>query len=179
MPGPMKRNLPMAVAALIVGCSHSAPATSPPEAEGFTLRIEAVESEASSDHSLPVAHHLRNDTQATVCVGGTHTFTIDEEVAQAFIVRHALCRQPLISVGPGQVATWTMAWSGAGCWPDAPAQILEAKPRLKCGAQVALRSQIWLFRLEDGVPRFGGTEVTSQPLNLRVTEGRWEPADGI
>jgi hypothetical protein len=179
-PGPMSHRFALAPAVLLLGCSHS-PASAPViEAEQFTLTIEATRSEASDAGRISIEHRLLNDSRAHVCVGGTQTFTIDEKVNQATVLRDALCRRPLLSVGPGETVTWTLPWAGgSGCWPNAPPAILETKPRLECGADVELRSRIWLFRLEGSAPQFGGTAVTSQPLTMRVMPGTWETTDGI
>ena len=172
--------LTSAVLLLLMGCAHSPSDVPAIEPGQFTLTIKTARSEVRGDGRISVEHRLQNQSQAHVCVGGTQAFTIDDEVNQATVLHDALCRWPLLAVGPGQTATWTLPWAGGnGCWPNAPDAILEAKPRLECGAEVELRSRIWLFRVKGDVPQFGGTPVTSEPLKMRVTPGNWETTNGI
>jgi len=175
----MNRVLSLVLAVLLFGCSHSHNVVPDMEPGDFSLTIEAVGSQTPGDERVLIAHHLVNRSHSTVCVGGSQAFTVNDAVLQANILHDALCGRPLLSVLPGRSATWTLSWSGSGCWPKGPAALLEAKPRLKCGTEVEVRSKIWLFRLHNGVPQFGGTPITSQPLTMRVAPGIWEAENGI
>lgn len=160
--------LTLAAASLFFGCLHPPTAPSPIDPEDFTLTIETISAEPSDDGTLSISHHLTNHGPNTVCLGGSQRFAIDGKVVESRTQMDVLCQSPELVVAPGQTASWTRASSMAGCWPDAPDAILESMPRLKCGTLIEVTSWIWLFRLEGGVPQFGGVQIASQPLELRT-----------
>lgn len=159
------------LAVLCVGCAHSRHAAPEINPEDFGLTIEALGSDAPDSGRRLIAHRLVNRSRSTVCIGGNQKFLVGDTMLQTRILHDGLCRAPLVSVLPGETATWSLAWWGSGCSSKVPAALLKAMPWLKCGAVIELRSQIWLFRLERGAPQRGGTPIMSQPLRIRVGPG--------
>lgn len=147
---------------------HSDAETAWIEPGEVSLSIEMTGDDPPDGHVRTIVHRLENHGRETVCVGGSRTFRVDGKVVEGVVQHHALCGEPLRVLAPGESATWTCRFSGAGCWSDAPAAVLEERPSLRCGSEVELRSQIWLFRFEDGVERLGGVPVESAPLRFRV-----------
>lgn len=149
-----------------------------PRSSDFQLELEADWSFIGAGERAPVRYTLTNRGGSTVCVGGFERLSVGRFDLGARVLNDALCETPVKVVAPGSSISWIEQWTGYKCLAEPAPGFAESFPELICGSKAPVRVDLALSRFEKGSPQWGGTTVTSRPVEVTITAGRARHAAG-